>query len=52
MKKVAPNFKQKTNNNKNGSLDHLNFSINDLKKRINLAIGQKKADLVIKMQTL
>ncbi|MGN6559954.1 MAG: adenine deaminase [Candidatus Nitrosocosmicus sp.] len=49
MKKVAANLKQKTNNNKkNGSLDHLNFPINELKKRIDLAIGQKKADLVIK----
>jgi adenine deaminase len=48
MEQEAANVKQKTNTNKNSSLNHLNFSIKDLKKRIDLAIGQKKAGLVIK----
>ena len=48
MEREAANVKQKTNTNKNSSLSHLNFSIKDLKKRIDLANGQKKADLIIK----
>jgi len=48
MEREAANVKQKTNTNKNSSLDHLNFSIKDLKKRIDLTNGKKKADLVIK----
>ena len=48
MEQEAANVKQKTNTNKNSSLSHLNFSIKDLKKRIDLANGQKKADLIIK----
>ena len=41
MEQESANFKQKTNTNKNSSLNHLNFSIKDLKKRIDLANGQK-----------
>ena len=48
MEQEAANVKQKTNTNKNSSLSHLNFSIKYLKKRIDLANGQKKADLIIK----
>jgi len=48
MEQESANVKQKTNTNKNSSLDHLNFSIKDLKKRIDLTNGKKKADLVIK----
>jgi adenine deaminase len=46
----AANFKQKTNtdNTKAGSLDDINVSISDLKRRIDLATGKKKADLVVR----
>ena len=46
----AANFKQKTNtqNSKAASLEDINVSISDLKRRIDLATGQKKADLVVR----
>ena len=46
----AANFKQKTNtdNTKADSLEDIDISISDLKRRIDLATGQKKADLVVR----
>ena len=45
----ASNFEQKTNTNTTvSSLDNLNFSIADLRRRIDLATGQKKVDLIVK----
>ena len=45
----AANFEQqKINTNTVGSLVFPNFSIADLKRRIDLATGQKKVDLVVK----
>src|SRR5919199_2590404 len=46
--KHAANFEQKINTNTVGSLDDLNFLIADLKRRIDLAAGKKKVDLVVK----
>jgi hypothetical protein len=45
----AANFEQKTNTNTVSSSNDLNFSIADLRRRIDLATGQKKADLVLKI---
>jgi hypothetical protein len=42
MEQEAANVKQKTNTNKNGSLDHLNFSINDLKKELIWPLVKKR----------
>jgi adenine deaminase len=44
------NFKQKTNTDKTKAdlLEDINISISDLKRRIDLATGQKKADLVVR----
>src|SRR5918911_4956607 len=46
----ATNFKQKTNtdNTKADSLEDIDISISDLKRRIDLATGKKKADLVVR----
>jgi len=45
----AANLEQKINTNTIiSSLDDVNFSIEDLKRRIDLALGHKKADLVLK----
>jgi adenine deaminase len=44
----AENFEQKINTNIVGSLVDLNFSIAGLKRRIDLATGKKKVDLVVK----
>jgi adenine deaminase len=45
----AANFEQqKINTNTVGSLADPDFSIADLKRRIDLATGQKKVDLVVK----
>jgi adenine deaminase len=44
----AASFEQKINNNLVSSLDNLDFSIEDLKRKIDLATGQKKVDLVVK----
>jgi adenine deaminase len=44
----AVNFEQKINANVVSHVDDLNFSIADLKRRIDLATGQKEADLVVK----
>ncbi len=41
------NFEQKTNTNTVSSSDELNFSIADLRRRIDLAAGQKKVDLIV-----
>ena len=44
------NFKQKSNtdNTKADSSEDINISMSDLKRRIDLATGQKKADLVVR----
>jgi hypothetical protein len=42
MKQGAANVKQKTNTNKNSSLDHLNFSIKDLKKELIWQMTRKR----------
>jgi adenine deaminase len=45
----ASSFEQKTNTNTTvSSLDNRSFSIADLRRRIDLATGQKKVDLVVK----
>jgi adenine deaminase len=44
----AASFEQKINTNIVSSLDNLDFSIEDLKRKIDLATGQKKVDLVVK----
>jgi adenine deaminase len=44
----AVNFEQKIDANVVSPVDDLNFSIADLKRRIDLATGQKEADLVVK----
>ena len=44
----ASTFEQKTNNTTVSSLDNRSFSIADLRRRIDLATGQKKVDLVVK----
>ena len=45
----ASSFEQKTNTNTTvNSLDNRSFSIADLRRRIDLATGQKKVDLVVK----
>ncbi|MBV9667626.1 MAG: adenine deaminase, partial [Nitrososphaeraceae archaeon] len=44
----AASFEQKINSNLVSSLDDLNFSIEDLKRKIDLATGRKKVDLVVK----
>ena len=44
----AASFEQKINNNIVSSLGDLDFSIGDLKRKIDLATGQKKVDLVVK----
>ena len=46
--KHAGNFEQKINTSTVSSLDDLNSSIADLKRRIDLATCQKKVDLVVK----
>ena len=44
----AASFEQKINNNLVSSLDDLDFSIEDLKRKIDLATGKEKVDLVVK----
>src|SRR6476620_6356335 len=45
----ASSFEQKTNTNTTvSSLDNRSFSIADLRRRIDLATGQKKVDLIVK----
>ena len=44
----ASTFEQKTNNTTVSSLDNRSFSIADLRRRIDLATGQKKVDLLVK----
>ena len=44
----AANVEQKVNTNTTTSSSGINFSIEDLKRRIDLATGQKKVDLVVK----
>ena len=44
----AASFEQKINTNIVSSLDNLDFSIEDLKRKIDLATGKKKVDLVVK----
>src|ERR1051326_1820857 len=45
----ASSFEQKTNTNTTvSSLENSNFSIEDLRRRIDFATGQKKVDLVVK----
>jgi hypothetical protein len=40
-----------SDNTKAGSLGDVNTVLSDLKRRIDLATGQKKADLVVKIYT-
>jgi adenine deaminase len=44
----AASFEQKINTNLVSSLDDLDFSIEDLKRKIDLATGKEKVDLVVK----
>ena len=46
--KQSANLKQKISTNTISSMNNLNFSIEDLKSRIDLAMGQKKPDLIVK----
>jgi adenine deaminase len=48
MEHAAMQHEQKISTNIVSSLDDLDFSIEDLKRKIDLATGQKKVDLVVK----